>query len=187
MEDLRVLVTYSSLHGSTAEIARAVALTLYRTGLDVDVLPVSDVKDVSGYDSVVLGSAVYGGSWRLDAVTFLGRFSSALAGKQVWLFQSGPLGHSAQRTVKQLPFDVALMAERLQVRGHETFGGRLDGTAGGPVARFLARAGFVGDYRDFGKVRLWAEEVARASAMSVVTARTARSATSTNELATRPQ
>ena len=185
MEDLRVLVAYSSEHGSTAEIARAVALTLYRTGLDVDALPVSDVKDVSGYDSVVLGSAVYGGSWTEDAVAFLERFSSSLVKKEVWLFQSGPLGHSAQRTVGELPFNVAFMAEQLHVNGHATFGGKYDGTVGGPAARLLARAGYVGDYRDFGKVRLWAEEVARASAMKVVTARTAHGARGADEALTR--
>ena len=185
MEDLRVLVAYSSIHGSTAEIARAVALTLYRTGLDVDVLPVSDVNDVSGYDSVVLGSAVYGGRWRMDAVAFLSQFSAVLAKKEVWLFQSGPLGHSAQRTVEELPFDVAMIAEQLHVNGHVTFGGKHDGTVGGPAARFLSRAGFVGDYRDFGKVRTWAEEVARASAMRVVMARTGRGACGTNEVVAR--
>ena len=172
MEDLRVLVAYSSMHGSTAEIARAVALTLCRTGFDVDVVPVAEVQDVSGYDSVVIGSAVYGGQWRKDALEFLEHFAPALSNTDVWLFQSGPLGHSAQYIVRALPANVALMAEHLRVKSCETFGGRLDGSAGGPVARFLARAGFAGDYRDFGEIRLWAEQVARETAMNVVVGRT---------------
>jgi len=171
MDDLRVLVTYSSVHGSTAEIARAIALTLRRTGIDVDVLPVAEVQDVRRYDSVVVGSAVYGGKWRKEALDFLERFAMDLFDRGVWLFQSGPLGNSAQAIVRALPVNVSLYAEYLRVRGAATFGGKLDGLSGGPVARFLARAGFAGDYRDFAGIRVWAEDVARATAMTVVTGR----------------
>jgi menaquinone-dependent protoporphyrinogen oxidase len=171
MEDLRVLVTYSSVHGSTAEIARAVALTLCRAGIDADVLPAAEVPAVRHYDAVVLGSAVYGGKWRKEALDFLERFAMDLFHRDVWFFQSGPLGSSAQAIVRSLPVNVGLYAEYLRIRGAVTFGGKLDGTSGGPVARFLARAGFVGDYRDFAAIRLWAEDVARRTAMTVVTGR----------------
>ncbi len=185
MDELRVLIAYSSVHGSTAEIARAVALTLCRTGFDVDVVPVAEVQDVSGYDSVVLGSAVYGGKWRKDALEFLDRFAPALSHRDIWLFQSGPLGHSAQYIVRALPANVALMAEYLRVKGCATFGGKLDGSVGGPVARFLARAGFAGDYRDFGEIRLWSEQMARDTAMNVVVGRTNHSASGRAEVVTR--
>lgn len=168
MDEMRVLVTYATVHGSTAEIARAITLTLCRTGIDVDVLPSSEVQDVKRYDSVVIGSAVYGGKWRKDAVDFLERFAMDLFGRDVWLFQSGPLGHSAQFIVRSLPMNVALFAEYLRVKGSATFGGKLDGMQGGPVGRFLARAGLKGDYRDFAEIRLWAEEIARATAMKTV-------------------
>lgn len=163
--DGRVLVAYSSMHGSTAEIARAVALTLSRAGMDVDVLPASDVREIRRYRVVILGSAVYGGKWRTEAVSFLERFSMQLFGRDVWLFQSGPLGNSAQAIVRSLPLNVGVYAEYLRVKGSATFGGKLEGAVGGPVARFLARAGFAGDYRDFTAVRLWAEDVARSTAL----------------------
>ncbi|NLE94506.1 MAG: flavodoxin [Dehalococcoidia bacterium] len=164
--DVRVLVAYSSKHGSTAELARSIALTLSRAGMDVDVLPAADVQDVRRYRVVILGSAVYGGRWRAEAVSFFDRFSMQLFGRDVWLFQSGPLGNSAQAILRSLPLNVGVYAEYLRVKGWASFGGKLDGTAGGPVARFLARAGFAGDYRDFAAVRLWAEDVARATALS---------------------
>ncbi|MBE9505534.1 MAG: flavodoxin domain-containing protein [Chloroflexi bacterium] len=185
MDELRVLIAYSSVHGSTAEIARAVALTLCRTGFDVDVVPVAEVLDVSDYDSVVLGSAVYGGKWRKDALEFLERFAPVLSHRDIWLFQSGPLGRSAQYIVRALPANVALMAEYLHVKNCATFGGRLDGSVGGPVARFLARAGFAGDYRDFGEIRVWAEQMARETAMNVVVGRTNHSASGRTEVVTR--
>ncbi len=172
MDDMRVLVTYATVHGSTAEIARAIALTLCRTGIDdVDVLPASEVQDVRPYDSVVAGSAVYGGRWRKEAVGFLERFGLELFHRDVWLFQSGPLGHSAQYIVRALPVNVGVFAEYLRVKGAATFGGKLDGMKGGPVGKFLARAGFGGDYRDFEEIRLWAEEIARAVGMRVVMSR----------------
>ncbi len=174
MEDMRVLVTYSTVHGSTAEIARAIALTLCRTGIDADVLPASQVKGVKNYNSVVVGSAVYGGKWRKEAVDFLERFGLDLFNRDVWLFQSGPLGHSAQYIVRALPVNVALFAEYLRVKGSATFGGKLDGMQGGPVGRFLARASLMGDYRDFAEIRLWAEEIARVTAMKAVMKRNGR-------------
>jgi len=176
MDDLRMLVAYSSVHGSTAEIARAIALTLRRTGIDTDVLPASEVEKVGRYDGVVLGSAVYGGRWRQDALEFMHRFGPELRERDVWLFQSGPLGHSAQAIVRALPLNVSLFSDYVGAKGHATFGGKLDERTGAPVARFLARAGGSGDYRDFRPLRVWAEDVARGTAMHVVSARNVRAA-----------
>jgi len=171
MDDLRVLVTYSSVHGSAAEIARAISLTLGRTGIDVDVIPASDIRDVRRYHAVILGSAVYGGRWRSDAVALLKRCAMDLFERDVWLFQSGPLGNSAQAIVRALPVDVSAYADYLRIKGAATFGGRLDAESGGPVAKFLVRAGFAGDYRDFTEIRLWAEDIARTTAIDVVARR----------------
>lgn len=168
MHEMKLLVTYASVHGSTAEIARAVALTLRRAEIDVDVVPARQVQDVRGYDSVVLGSAVYGGQWCREAVSFLDVFAPDLACRRLWLFQSGPLGRSAQHITKSLPLDVSLLAECLDVRGCATFGGRLDPGAHGPMARLLCRAGLAQDYRDFGEIRAWADEVGRAAAAGVL-------------------
>jgi menaquinone-dependent protoporphyrinogen oxidase len=173
MDDLRMLVAYSSVHGATAEIARSIALTLCRTGIDAEARPVAEVDSVQGYDGVVLGSAVYGGKWTREALDFLRRFALPLYDRDVWLFQSGPLGRSAQGIVRALPVDVGVYAEYLRIEGFATFGGRLDGMSGGPVGRSLSRAGFAGDYRDFTAIRLWAEQVARRTAMHAVTERDA--------------
>ena len=71
---MRVLVTAASRHGSTAEIADALAAQLVRCGLDVTVEPPDGDADPAEYDAVVLGSAVYAGRW-LDAAR---RFAGAL-------------------------------------------------------------------------------------------------------------
>jgi menaquinone-dependent protoporphyrinogen oxidase len=43
----KILVTYASRAGSTAEIAEAIGRTLSEGGAQVDVLPMNDVKDLS--------------------------------------------------------------------------------------------------------------------------------------------
>ena len=63
----RVLVTFGSKHGATAEIADVVAETLRACGLDVDCVDAGDVERLDGYDAVILGSAVYMRRWRREA------------------------------------------------------------------------------------------------------------------------
>ena len=63
----RVLVAYGSKHGSTAEIAEAIAATLREAGLQADCVKAGDVRSLEGYDAVVLGSAVYMRRWRRAA------------------------------------------------------------------------------------------------------------------------
>ena len=67
----KVLVAFGSKHGATEEIAEKIGETLERAGFPVDVVPVANVRDISGYAAVVLGSAAYIGQWRKDAAKFL--------------------------------------------------------------------------------------------------------------------
>src|SRR6266511_3920341 len=89
---MTVLVSAASKHGSTAEIATAVARVLQERGLAVDVRPVENVTLVDGYEAVVLGSAVYAGHWMESARRLAEVQAGALASRPVWLFSSGPVG-----------------------------------------------------------------------------------------------
>lgn len=60
---MKVLVTVATRHGSTAEIADVIVRVLHLRGLDADEVHPGSVHDISGYDAVVLGSAVYAGRW----------------------------------------------------------------------------------------------------------------------------
>ena len=55
---MHVLVTVASRHGSTREIADAIAQELRMPGIDADVRHVEEVPDLNSYDAVVLGSAI---------------------------------------------------------------------------------------------------------------------------------
>jgi menaquinone-dependent protoporphyrinogen oxidase len=90
---MKVLVTAASKHGATAEIGATIGEVLGgEQGLDATVVPPEEVAAVDGYDAVVLGSAVYAGHWMAAAKELVDRAGSALAGKPVWLFSSGPGG-----------------------------------------------------------------------------------------------
>ncbi len=54
----KILVTYGTMSGSTAEVAQAVADEIKKEGIEVDVEQVENLKDLQGYDGVILGSAV---------------------------------------------------------------------------------------------------------------------------------
>src|SRR5690242_9781200 len=85
-----VLVAYASKHGSTAEVAEAVARVLREQALAVEVRPAGAVRDVSGYAGVVLGCALYMGRAHADARRFLARHHATLGARPLAVFGMGP-------------------------------------------------------------------------------------------------
>jgi len=66
----KILVTFASMAGSTAEVARAVAEQLNQDGATAELKPISQVKDLSAYDAVVLGAPMIL-EWHHDMVNFI--------------------------------------------------------------------------------------------------------------------
>ena len=58
MVDKKVLIAYGTAAGSTEEVAQAIAEEARSINIEVDVLPVESIKELSGYDGVIVGSAV---------------------------------------------------------------------------------------------------------------------------------
>ncbi len=67
----KILVTYSTRAGSTAEIAATIGQTLSQRGYSVDVLPVKKQPNPSDYDAVILGSPIRMGSWLPEVIDFI--------------------------------------------------------------------------------------------------------------------
>jgi menaquinone-dependent protoporphyrinogen oxidase len=67
----RILVAYSSQTGSTAGVADALGKQLAAGGAAVDVRQAKEVVDLSAYSAVVIGSAIHGGKWLPEAMTFV--------------------------------------------------------------------------------------------------------------------
>lgn len=160
----RTLVAYASRMGGTEGIARAVADEMRQQGIDVDLRPAAEVHELTGYDAVVLGSAVYAGRWLRPARTLLKRLTvsrQVAHPLRVWLFHSGPLGPGQARSTVPAPRKVAAYAIALGAGRPTTFGGRIEpATAKGFLARSMAKGDMSGDYRDFTQITDWARTIA---------------------------
>ena len=157
----RVLVVYASKYGATREIAEVLGAALDERGAEATVAPAGDMPEVTGYDVVVVGSAVYNGRWLEGARRFVNVRRGELEAHPTWLFSSGPTGGSpeAEAALRKscgldtpVPRGMAGAARRIQVRGHATFGGTIGVGATGMLARWMPR----GDWRDFDQVKAWA-------------------------------
>ena len=67
----KILVTYASEYGSTGGVAEAIGKELCIKGATVDVFVTRNVKDLSSYQGVVVGSAIYRGKWMSEAMDFV--------------------------------------------------------------------------------------------------------------------
>jgi menaquinone-dependent protoporphyrinogen oxidase len=158
---MKVLVAGASRHGGTREIAAAIAEELRAAGFDADFREAGDVADLDRYGAVVLGSAVYAGGWRPEALRLVERHRAELAKVPLWLFSSGPLGADGPEPDGD-PNRVAELARATGARGHRIFAGRLDRRTLGLGERLVA--GLVGapqgDFRDWEAIRAWTRQIA---------------------------
>ena len=165
--DKQVLVAYATKYGATAEIAEKIGEALRQAGLPADVLPVASVGDLNAYEGVVLGSAVYMGQWRKEAARFLQANETALAGKLVWLFSSGPTGEGDPVELVQgwqLPGKLRPIADRIGARDIAVFHGAVDVAKLNFFERWILKnvKSPIGDFRDWEAIRSWTMGIAEA-------------------------
>jgi menaquinone-dependent protoporphyrinogen oxidase len=158
---MNVLVAAASRHGSTSEIALAVAQTLERAGHRTTVANPEDIANTGRYDAAVLGSAIYMGRWMESMRQLIDRTAADLALKPVWLFSSGPLGDPPQPATDSV--DVQELMLKSHALGHRTFAGNLDKHALSLGERVVVRVVGAqdGDFRPWADVREWANDIAR--------------------------
>jgi menaquinone-dependent protoporphyrinogen oxidase len=150
---VRVLVAHGSEHGGTAGLGRMIAEAFVARGIPADVGDAAEVDDLSLYDVVVLGGALYNDRWHPDAREFAERNASTLSAMPVWLFSTGPLDDSARLGAIAPVEGVRRLANRLDVNGHMTFGGVLRAEDTTYLDRIRRRR--PGDYRSREQVEEW--------------------------------
>ena len=163
--DNQVLVVYASKYGATAEIAKKIGDVLCQADLPTDVLPADCLGDLSAYSAVVLGSAVYIGRWRKEAVKFLKANETALAGKPVWLFSSGPTGEGDPVELVQgwrFPKRLQPIADRIGSRDIAVFHGAVDVNKLTSIEKWMLKNVKApnGDFRDWETITSWAAAIA---------------------------
>ena len=82
----KILVTYASRTGSTAEVAEAARNILTDKGAEVDLLPVQSVHTLDPYLAVVAGSAIQNRQWLPEALDFIHNHQSSLIQKPFAMF-----------------------------------------------------------------------------------------------------
>ena len=162
-----VLVAYATKYGATAEIAEKIGQVLSEAGLSTEVIPADRARDPGSYKAVVLGSAVYIGRWRKEAVRFLQRYEAELAGKPVWLFSSGPAGQGDPVKLTQgwiFPEALRPITDRIQTRDITLFHGVGDRKKLNWLEkRMMKMVGSpTGDFRDWEAIGSWASGIADA-------------------------
>jgi menaquinone-dependent protoporphyrinogen oxidase len=167
---MTILVAYASKYGATRGIAERITRTLQRLGLEASFQPIDSVTDLEAYSAVVLGSAIYYGSWLKEASEFVRRNRALLATRPVWLFSSGPLGAEVKDAEPQ-PKEIAEFQAAIKPRDHRIFFGALDHDKLSFMERMVVKGVRApeGDYRDWNEIEAWAAGIALALASLTTT------------------
>jgi len=158
----KVLVVYASKCGSTGEIARALAEEIAARGRTAEVAPAEDVKDLAGYSTVVLGSAVRFGQWLAPAVEFAARFHEPLQRMPVAIFTAHimALGESEEARAGRQAY-IAPVVKEITPVSTAFFAGKVDPEKLSFLEKSIGRivGSPEGDLRDWTKIRGWAAEL----------------------------
>ncbi len=164
----KILVTYASQAGSTAQVAEAIGQTLAEHGAQVDVRRMADVTDLAPYRAVVAGSAVHGAKWLPEAMQFLKTHQDVLAQKPFAAFLVCITLGMANASSYQEGVSAWMKPVRALVKpvSEGLFAGSLDFKIL-PVTfdTLMLRAAVAfhilpqGDYRDWKAIRAWAESI----------------------------
>ena len=157
---MKVLLTAASQHGTTVEIADAIARRLTSEGLEAVQNAPQDVDSLAGFDAVLCGSAVYMTQWMTSAHDFMERFAQDLHKMPVWAFSVGMNG--VPKHVPQDPSRIGPVLTRIDAKELRSFAGRYDPSLLSFRERAIVRlAGAVeGDFRDWDEIDQWAGEIA---------------------------
>jgi menaquinone-dependent protoporphyrinogen oxidase len=156
----KILLAYASKYGATAEIAQKIRGELQASGFEVDTLPANQVKDVSQYQSVILGVALYMGQWRKEAVQFLKAHQGSLSKQAVWIFTSGPTGEGdpvEQMQGRLMPEALKAVMDVIGPEEITVFGGKVDPAKMNGFEKWIMKKVKApsGDFRNWQAISTW--------------------------------
>lgn len=164
----KILVTYSTLTGSTKGVSEAIGKTLSDLGESIDIIPMHDVKDLTCYKAVIAGSAIQAAKWLPEAMAFIQTHKNDLKQKPfaaflVCMTLAMPKGESYRDhvrswldPVRQLvtPVSEGFFTGTLDIKKIPSFSDRL---------KFRISTMFgvwkEGDHRDWNAIQLWTKNL----------------------------
>ncbi|GAA2508018.1 hypothetical protein GCM10010198_76230 [Nocardia seriolae] len=157
-----IAVVYASGRGSTAEIAEFIGAELTSRGFDVEVSSVQRKPDLSGFDTVVLGSAVYHGDFMPPLVIYAYQQLDSLVERDVRLFGVGLSAGDRNRPWRvfgaAVPKRIAMLRDALGAEDYRHFAGRYHRKhlpVRAQIRYFLRGGRRFGDLRDWADIRGW--------------------------------
>jgi menaquinone-dependent protoporphyrinogen oxidase len=164
----KFLIAYASQFGTTGEVAEAIGEVLCQAGNTVETKWVKNVKDLSDYDAVIIGSAIQYDSWMSEAEEFVTANKNILNKLPVaYFFTCLALAmQSGKGEKKAMTFSDRLYALVPQVK--PVCVGRFAGVLDYSKMPFLTLIVLKvmlsilgvkeGDYRDWDAIRAWAKD-----------------------------
>ncbi|GGN81174.1 flavodoxin domain-containing protein [Nocardia rhizosphaerihabitans] len=164
----RIAVLFATAQGSTRDIAEFIADDLVAHGARAELHDIEHAPDLSGIDTVVIGSAIHDMDLLPEASAYLRHNLNTLAHKDVWLFSvglgpalRGPIGRWIGR---RIPRKVADIVTAVRPRNYTAFAGQYERAGVSWRARTMYRVlggARYGDLRDWQAVRAWSSRIAR--------------------------
>lgn len=161
----KILVTYTTMSGSTAEVAQAIAGQLAGQDTPVELLPLAQVRELGTYRAVVLGAPMIMG-WHSDAMTFLTKNRAELQRLPLAIFVTAlSLTSTGDSTVGGVPLFIdQRLAKPPKVPGRLSFHERysLVSNYADPILQAAAPAtplsiAFFGGRLDLHRLEWWAK------------------------------
>lgn len=160
----KILVTFATQSGSTAEVAKSIGEEIAKSAFEVEVLPLEQVKGIEGYDGVVLGGPMIMG-WHRGAVGFLKKHRDAFRRIPLAIFvMAMSLTKTEETSLDGVPISVDEKLAKPPAQGgklnfRERYA-RVSNYAG-PILSALRPAkpvsiGFFGGRLDYGRLKWWA-------------------------------
>lgn len=165
----RVAVLFATAQGSTRDIAEYICDELAARGARAELHDIEHAPDLTGFDTVVIGSAIHEMDLLPQASAYIRANLPALGGIDVWLFTvglgpalRGPIGRWAGR---QIPRKIGAVISALDPRDYAAFAGKYEREGVSWRARTMFRllgGTRYGDLRDWQAVRQWTNRIAHA-------------------------
>ncbi|MGA3084532.1 MAG: flavodoxin domain-containing protein [Thermodesulfobacteriota bacterium] len=160
--DKKILVAYASEYGSTGGVAEAIGKELCSQGAKADVFLIKNVKNLSSYQGVVVGSAIYRGKWMPEAMDFVKANSEILRQLPVAYFLVCMTLHQPSEENRRIAlayFDPVLQTiPQVKPVDIEPFAGAMHYSNLSWLNKKIIQSKGVteGDFRDWEAIRSWA-------------------------------
>jgi len=162
----RILVTFASRTGSTAEVAKMIDEVLTARGYSVDLKSVQEKPSIEGYRAVIIGSAIRMGGWLPEMLEFIKTNQKNLNQIPTAIFTIHIVNLGSDNVSRAARKAYTVPVWKMLTPAHEAFfAGKMDPQKLSFGDRILSRIATgnegqkVGDFRDWDQIRSWAQSI----------------------------